>query len=111
MKNTPQLDFIIHFTRFINASAGGRRLTPAGRKITPGTITNYRYALQLIMEYQQNYNTILRIQLLHRATLRIMRHEKNYWAKFFLQFPVLFSLHLPSYNKYINYRMLYLVCD
>lgn len=71
---------------FIQASKTGRRLTPAGKKITAGTIQNYKYAMLLLQEFEAKKGIELRILLLHRACLRVIQKEKNYWSRFFLQF-------------------------
>ena len=74
------------FQQFIKQSAGGRRRTSSGKKITNGTITGYRYALQLLLAYEKEHNLQLRICLLHRASLRLLKQEKNYWSRFFQSF-------------------------
>lgn len=86
--NSPHIEHSLtqHFTSFIKASASGRRRTPSGKRITKGTITNYSCALKLLWEYQLSVPHPLRIRLLHRASLRTMQQEKNYWHRFFIRF-------------------------
>jgi integrase len=85
-KTAPQILVSKHFQQFINASVSGKRISPSYKKIAPGTIKNYSYVLQLILEYEQKKEAVLRIQLLHKASMRTLLREKNYWAKFYLQF-------------------------
>lgn len=85
-KQTPQLNLLETFNQFIRSSQSGRRLTPSGKKITRGTIVNYLYTRKLLAEYEDREKIKLRIQLLHRASLRTLQREKNYWHRFFIQF-------------------------
>jgi integrase len=106
MKNmkriAPQLLFSEQFKQFINATASARRLTASGRRISKGTITNYIYVQNLINEFEVKNNIRLRIQLLHRASMRTQQREKNYWKRFYIQF----SLFLYSDKGYCdNYVM------
>lgn len=77
---------------FIQASASGRRQIPAGKRITPGTIVNYQYACRLLQEFETKKAIVLRIQLLHRASLRTLQKEKNYWSRFFVKFSAFFCI-------------------
>lgn len=87
MKNAhPQILLSAYFNQFIKASVSGRRLTSACKKISDGTITNYQYAQKLLLEFESKTVTPLRIQLLHRASMRTLQKEKNYWARFYFQF-------------------------
>lgn len=85
-RSAPQILVSEHFLRFIKASASGRRLSASRKRITAGTIANYNYALQLISAYEARQGTRLRIQLLHRASMRTLQKERNYWARFYQQF-------------------------
>lgn len=85
-KTSPQIPLCLHFNQFIKASATGRRLTPSGKRIAAGTVVNYRFTQKLLQEYEEKSGSTLRILLLHKASMRTLQHEKNYWAKFFLRF-------------------------
>ena len=103
MKTTaPQLPVTKYFRQFIHASASGRRSAAAGKRISKGTIANYEYVLRLLSEYETRYETQLRIQLLHRAPLRLLQKEKKYWTRFFIQF----SHFLYKDKKYFDHYML-----
>jgi integrase len=87
MKKAAQQIYVSEFFKqFIKAAASGRRLTSSCKRITPGTITNYRYAQKILIEFEAKTANPLRIQLLHRASLRTLQKEKNYWSRFYLQF-------------------------
>lgn len=85
-KTAPQLFLKEHLQKFIKASFSGRRLSASGKRITKGTINNYSHTIKLIDEFENKYFTKIRIQLLHRASLRNLQREKNYWTRFFKQF-------------------------
>lgn len=101
-KSTAQLLLAEQFSHFVKVSASGRRLTPSGRKIAPGTVANYRYVQRLLIEFEQKNNLQLRIQLLHRASMRLLQRERNYWARFFNQF----STYLYKEKKYSDHFVL-----
>jgi integrase len=101
-KTTPQIMVIPHFKMFVQASISGRRLTPSGKKITSGTIRSYQYALRLLQEYETKKEVTLRIQLLHRASLRTLQKEKNYWARFFTRFSIFLYKEKEYYDNYVG---------
>ena len=100
-KSSPHVILQEKFRQFIKASASGRRLTPSGRKITTGTIVNYRYVLKIIGEFETKYDTCLRIQLLHRTSVRLLLREKNYWNRFIIQFLNFLYTEKGYYDNYV----------
>jgi integrase len=100
MTKTPQLQFKEQFSQFIKASRSGRRLTPSGKRITKGTITNYQHVYKLIEEFENKSTDKLRIQLLHRASMRALQREKNYWKRFFIQFSNFLYKEKAYYDNY-----------
>ena len=103
MKNTtPQILLTTYFQMFINASVSGRRLTVSGKKITSGTIRSYQYAMLLLQEFEKKKDAPLRIQLLHRASMRTIQKEKNYWARFFVQFTAFLYKDKNYYDNYVG---------
>jgi integrase len=101
-KTLPQIPLTDYFQKFIKASISGRRLTASFKKITPGTITSYHYAEKLLLEFESKTNTKLRIQLLHRASLRTLQKEKNYWSRFYLQFSAFLSKEKGYRDSYVG---------
>lgn len=85
-KEQPSILFLPEFQKFINASASGRRLMPSGKRIRSGTIEQYRCIYLLLAEFEQQEQQPLRIQVLHRGSLRTIQKEKNYWKRFFKKF-------------------------
>ena len=100
-KTTPQLQLSEQFHQFIRISRSGRRLTPSGKRITKGTIITYEYVEKLIQEFETNTQTKLRIQLLHRASMRMLQREKNYWKRFFIQFSNFLYKDKSYYDNYV----------
>ncbi|MDX2046277.1 MAG: hypothetical protein SFU87_05795, partial [Chitinophagaceae bacterium] len=100
-RSIPQLSVIHQFSGFIKASASGRRLTPSGKRISKGSVTNYGYVLRLLEEYETAHSVNLRIRLLHRASMRVLQQEKNYWARFFVQFSNFLYRDKGYYDNYV----------
>jgi integrase len=100
-RSSPQLLLLEQLNQFIKASTSGRRLTPSGKRITKGTITNYKHVYRLIDEYQNNSGNKLRIQLLHKASMRTLQREKNYWNRFFNQFSNFLYKDKGYYDNYV----------
>jgi hypothetical protein len=88
-------------TQFIKLSASGRRRTPSGKRITKGTLTGYKHVLSLLKEYETENKMQLRIQLLHRASLRTLKREKNYWSRFFISFSNYLFRKKGYYDNYV----------
>ncbi len=107
-KATPQIFVSEYFNQFIKASASGRRLTASCKRITPGTIRNYRYAQKLLSAFETKTGTRLRIQLLHRASMRTLMKERNYWARFYMQFSAFLYKEKGYYDSYVsnNFKIL-----
>jgi integrase len=97
----PSLLLIQQFERFIKASASGRRTTASGKKIASGTLTGYKHVLALLKEYEAENSIQLRIQLIHRASLRNLKQEKNYWSRFFVSFSRFLYRRKRYYDNYV----------
>ena len=61
-------------------------MTTSGKRITKGTIANYLHVYNLLEVFESKSVDKLRIQLLHRTSLRTLQREKNYWKRFFIHF-------------------------
>lgn len=90
------------FGQFINAAAGGRRLTASGRRISKGTLMNYHFVQKLLLEYEEKKGLTLRILLLHKASLRTLVKEKSYWARFFHRFSDFLYRDKGYYDQYAS---------
>jgi hypothetical protein len=100
-KTSPQFLLTDQFKQFINASSSGRRLTPSGKRVSKGTIVNYLYVYRLLQEFETISGSRLRIQLLHRASMRTLQREKNYWNRFFVKFSDFLYKDKGYYDNYV----------
>jgi len=100
-RSSPQLLLLEQLNQFIKASVSGRRLTPSGKRITKGTITNYLHVYRLIEKFEARSENKLRIQMLHRASMRTLQREKNYWNRFFNQFSNFLYKDKGYYDNYV----------
>lgn len=86
MKTRPSL-LTEAFAKFIRASQSGRRRLPNGRKLSPGTLENYRQTLRILKNFESTLDHPL---LLHHAGTRITqpRHKQltRYWKTFAAKF-------------------------
>jgi len=98
MKPVKHLALLPEFRKFITASASGRRLMVAGKKVRKGTLVQYWCTYQLLEEYEKTLEEPLRIQLLNRASLQALQKGKNYWTRFFKRF----SHYLYQQKKYFD---------
>lgn len=80
------LDFIPLFKQFIRDSESGKRLKKNGERITSGSINNYKYVLQNLMQFSSETNFDLRVCSILRLTTRELKSEKAYWKKFYKNF-------------------------
>jgi len=84
-RNTP-LDLLKLYEKFIRDSQTGQRLQPNGKKVSAGTVDNYRYTFRLLQQFAEARAFILRIRPVHRLGVRELAAEKKYWKKFYQQF-------------------------
>ena len=102
-KNSQQLLLLPEFQKFIVASSTGRRLMPSGKRIRPGTIVQYHYTYLLLETFEQQQPAPLRIQLLHRSSLRLIQKEKNYWNRFYKKFSFFLYSGKKYYDRYASH--------
>jgi integrase len=55
----------------------------------------------LLKEYEQDNTIQLRVQLVHRASLRTLKREKNYWSRFFITFSQFLYRKKGYYDNYV----------
>jgi integrase len=84
MKTTQAL--IPLFKQFIKESENGKRLKKNGERITKGSIDNYRYVLQNLIQFSSDTNFELRVCNIRKLTEKELVSEKNYWKKFYKTF-------------------------
>jgi integrase len=98
---TPQ-DFFVLYDKFINDSHSGRRLQPNGKKISAGTVDNYRYTLLLLQRFCTAKSFELRIRPLRRLNARELTTEKKYWKKFYQQLTAWLYDDCHYYDNYVG---------
>lgn len=76
-----QILLLPFFETFIKDSSNGKRRTASGKRITPGTIQQYKTVYTYLSSFQQTQNQPLRIQLLYGNNRKLFLREKNYWKK------------------------------
>mgnify|MGYP006199645129 FL=1 len=84
MKTTQAL--IPLFKQFIKESENGKRLKKNGERITKGSIDNYRYVLQNLIQFSSDTNFELSVCNIRKLTQKELVSEKNYWKKFYKNF-------------------------
>ena len=90
------------FEKFIKYSYKGKRLKPDGNRIKPQTVDNYVYVLRYLQEYQEKYETVLRIKVMNSHNRRMLLAERNYWKKFYLQFTGFLYHKKNCYDNYVG---------
>jgi len=69
------------FQEFIRVSANGKRRTASGKRLTVGTVQQYRMVIQYLQGFESTLQQPIRIQLLYKQTQRQFQQESNYWKK------------------------------
>lgn len=52
--------------------------------------------------YEVQFEIVLRIQLLHKTSLRTQQQEKNYWKRFFIQFSTYLYKNKGYSDNYVS---------
>lgn len=84
MKKTQPL--VPLFKQMIRDSENGKRLKKNGERITKGSVDNYKYVLQNLIQFSTDTNFELRVCSINRLTKRELQSEKAYWKKFYKGF-------------------------
>lgn len=75
---------------------------PSGKRISPGVLRNYHYALLLIKEFENQSNQEIRIIFLYKTSAALVIHEKKYWDKFFDRFTRFLYSYKKFYDTYVS---------
>ncbi len=97
-----ELLFVPEFEKFIAALSSGRRLTPSGKRLSEGTIINYKFTLKLLIEYEHLQQIKLRVNVFAKTSLKTLQTEKKYWMKFFFQFCNFLYKNKGYYDNYVT---------
>ena len=79
-------DVIPLFKQFIKETETGKRLKKNGERIKSGSIDNYKYVLQNLIQFSSDANFELRICEANKLSKRELQSEKSYWKKFYQKF-------------------------
>jgi len=90
------------FERFIKYSYNGKRLKTDGNRIKPQTVNNYVYVLGYLREYEAAHEIPLRIKVISGNNRRIIRAERNYWKKFYMEFTNFLYYKKNCYDNYVG---------
>jgi hypothetical protein len=74
-----EINFFGTFEKFIKDSRTGRRLQPNGKKVSPGTITNYHFTLRLLRRFCETKDFNLRLKQRKRTNKLEIEREQRYW--------------------------------
>lgn len=74
------------FKQFIRETETGKRLKKNGEKIKSGSIDNYKYVLQNLIQFSSETDFELRICDASKLDQRELKSEKSYWKKFYQKF-------------------------
>lgn len=96
------LNFQRLFEKFIQHSQNGKRLQPNGKRISAGTIKNYRATLNLLTRFCKEKNFDLRIRPVKQNRAREVEAEKNYWKKFYKKFSNFLYDDLGHFDNYVG---------
>jgi site-specific recombinase XerD len=99
-KSKKEIDFFREFERFIKDSLTGRRRQPNGKKISSGTIANYRFTLSLIRRFCEGRKFPLRLRLIKWLTKREFETERKYWKRFYHSFTTFLYENCGLYDNY-----------
>ncbi len=82
VKTRKQHAFFPLLEKFISESKNGKRLQPNGKRISVGTIRNYKCTFQLLRKFSAEKNFDLRIREERLLNTRETQSEQIYWKKF-----------------------------
>lgn len=73
---------------------------PSGKKIRKSTITNYETTFILLSRFEKQFGETLKIQFVHRASLRQSDQVRHYWQQIYKKF---LGFLYQQRNVYDNY--------
>lgn len=97
-----ELSFFSEFERFIRDSHHGRRLQPNGKRISPGTLINYRFTIKLVKRFCDEKLIELRIRPVRWLNRREIQSERNYWQKFYRVFTAYLYDECGFFDNYVG---------
>lgn len=101
-KTKNELDMLLEFDHFIRDCCRGRRLQPGGKRISAGTVGNYRYTLYHLRKFSESKEMPLRIRPVRRLNSRELLSERKYWRKFYSGFTNYLYDDCGCYDNYVG---------
>lgn len=98
---TTCLPLLPQFGKFISTCKKGKRTKYIGKKLAPGTITQYECVYQLLQEFEQKENISIKIELCRKQSIQIIKREKKYWEKFFQKFLQFLYKDKECFDNYV----------
>lgn len=97
-----ELPFFELYDKFISDSKTGRRLQPNGKRISAGTLDNYKYTAKLINKFCVEKHFRLRIRPIRALNKTELMKEKNYWKKFYKKFTDYLYIDCKHFDNYVG---------
>lgn len=98
-------DLLPLYRKFISMSHSGRRMQPNGKRISEGTVNNYRQTLKLLEKFSTEKDFPLRLRNIKYLDSRGMRTEANYWDKFYRQFLEFLYKDCGHFDNYAGFTI------
>jgi integrase len=87
---------------FIADSVSGKRKMPSGKRISTGVISNYQYAMNLLVDFESYSGNCYRIIYLVKTNAAVLKRETRYWRVFFDEFSRFLYTEKKYYDHYIS---------
>ncbi|HQV06723.1 MAG TPA: tyrosine-type recombinase/integrase [Chitinophagaceae bacterium] len=97
--------FETEYIRFIRDSLSGRRLQPNGKRISKGTVANYRFTLSLLQRFSNEKQFYLRLKTSKWLNSREQRAEHNYWKNFYRRFTNWLYDECGCFDNYVGQNL------
>lgn len=97
-----ELPFFELYDKFICDSKAGRRLQPNGKRISVGTLDNYKYTVKLLNKFCAEKRFHLRIRPIRTLNKTELMTEKNYWKKFYKKFTDYLYVDCKHFDNYVG---------
>lgn len=92
------------FKKFIKDTETGKRIKKNGERIKKGSINNYKYVLNNLIDFTTSTKLELRICDASRLTKKEYTSEKNYWKKFYKKFTD-YLYKKGCYDNYVGHNI------
>lgn len=98
------------FETFIRESLNGKRRRDNGQRIKPQTISNYRYVLKLLQDFEQYSQTPLLVAIHTRNNKETMYRELRKWRTFYREFSDFLFVRKHCFDNYAGHVFKIIKC-